>query len=273
MTPLPAITRQPADALAMLHWREYAIEACLLGLFMVSACSVTAVLEHPASPVVRAVPDPLLRRVLIGCAMGLTAIGLIYSPWGKRSGAHMNPAVTLTFTRLGKVAPRDAIAYILAQFTGGALGVALAAIVLGARLAHPRVHWAVTVPGPGGRAAAFAAELVLTFVLMSVILHASNHVRLARWTGVFAGLLVAMYISVEAPISGMSLNPARTLASALSAREWTALWIYFTAPPVGMLLAAELYVRRRGRDAVCCAKLHHRNSQPCIFCGHRRNCA
>jgi len=114
---------------------------------------------------------------------------------------------------------------------------------------------------------------VLTFVLMTVILHASNHVRLAAWTGVFAGLLVASYISLEAPISGMSLNPARTLATAVNAQDWTALWIYCTAPPLGMLLAAELYVRRRGHATVCCAKLHHRTSQPCIFCGHRRNCA
>jgi aquaporin Z len=252
------------------HWREYAIEGSLLGLFMVSACGFTALLEHPASPAVRVIPDPFVRRVLTGCAMGATAIALIYSRWGKRSGAHMNPATTLAFTRLGKVAPRDAVGYAAAQFAGGALGVVLAGLLLGPVLAHERVRWAVTVPGPAGLPAAFAAELAITFVLMTVILHVSNHPRFAAWTGLCAGVLVATFITFEAPLSGMSLNPARTLASALSAHEWTGLWLYFTAPPLGMLLAAEVYLRTRGSAAVFCAKLHHQNSEPCIFCEYRR---
>lgn len=251
------------------HWREYVIEAGLLGLFMVSACGFTTLLEHPGSPGYRALSDPLVRRALIGCAMGATAIGLIYSPWGRRSGAHMNPAVTLTFARLGKVAPHDAVGYTVAQFLGGALGVGLSTIVFGPLLADQRVRWAVTVPGSAGPLAAFAAELFITFVLMTVVLRVSNHARFGAWTGLCAGLLVALYITVEAPISGMSMNPARTLASALAAHEWTALWIYFIAPPLGMLLAAEAYLRTRGPGAVFCAKLHHQNQQPCIFCEYR----
>ena len=90
------------------HWREYLIEAAGLGLFMVSAAAMTTLLEHPASPVRLALPDPILRRILMGLAMGLTAASLIYSPWGRRSGAHFNPAVTLTVLRLGKVSRRDA---------------------------------------------------------------------------------------------------------------------------------------------------------------------
>lgn len=255
----------------LAHWREYVIEAGLLGAFMVSACAFTTLIEHPASPVFHAVPDPFLRRLLTGCAMGATAIALIYSRWGKRSGAHMNPAVTLTFTRLGKVAPRDAIAYTAAQFLGGALGVVLSAWILGPLLAQERVRWAVTVPGSAGRAAAFGGELVIAFILMTVILRVSNHPRFAAWTGLCAGFLVAAYITLEAPLSGMSMNPARTLASALGAHEWTALWLYFTAPPLGMLLAAEVYLRTQGRGAVFCAKLHHQNAEPCIFCEYRRS--
>jgi hypothetical protein len=72
--------------------------------------------------------------------------------------------------------------------------------------------------------------VAITFILMTVILHVSNNVRLHKFTGICAGALVAAYITIEAPISGMSMNPARTLASALPAQHWTALWIYFTAP-------------------------------------------
>ena len=90
-----------------------------------------------------------------------------------------------------------------------------------------------------------------------------------RFTGVIAGALVATFITLEAPLSGMSMNPARTFGSALPGRVWDALWIYFTAPPLGMLLASELYVRTRGAGAVICAKFHHHNNKRCIFnCGY-----
>jgi aquaporin Z len=85
----------------------------------------------------------------------------------------------------------------------------------------------------------------------------------------FAGALVATYIAFEAPISGMSMNPARTLASALGAHNWTALWVYFTAPPLGMLAAAEVYLRILGRHRIFCAKLHHDNQKPCLFCEYQ----
>jgi aquaporin Z len=253
---------------ARSHWPEYGMEAALLGLFMISACGFTVLLEHPSSPVYQALPSAFVRRWLIGLAMGGTAIALIYSPWGQQSGAHFNPATTLAFFRLGKVAPRDAAAYVLAQFVGGAVGVMVIAAALGPLLGHERVHYAATLPGAYGVGVAWAAEFVITFILMSVILRVSNS-RLARYTGLFAGALVATYITLEGPISGMSMNPARTLASALGAHDWTALWVYFTAPPLGMLAAAEAYVRLRGRSAVFCAKLHHDNSRRCIFCEYR----
>jgi aquaporin Z len=117
---------------------------------------------------------------------------------------------------------------------------------------------------------AFLAEILISFGLMAVVLTVSNTVNLARFTGVFAGVLVAIYISLEAPLSGMSMNPARTFASALPAQLWTALWLYVTAPPLGMLLAAECYLRLRGAHSVICAKLHHQNNKRCIFrCGYK----
>jgi aquaporin Z len=121
------------------HWQEYAIEAALLGMFMLSACLFTVLLFHPASPVPGLVPDRFLRRVLMGLAMGGTAVGLVYSGWGKQSGAHFNPAVTLTFARLGRVAPRDAAAYVVAQFVGAVLGVLAAMMLAGPLVADASV--------------------------------------------------------------------------------------------------------------------------------------
>jgi aquaporin Z len=247
------------------HWPEYVIEAAGLGLFMISACLCGTLLGHPDSPVAKALPDPLARRVLMGAAMGLTALGLIYSPWGQRSGAHFNPATTLTFWRLGKVVTADASLYAIGQSIGAVGGVLIAAVVVRGRLAHPSVNYVVTQPGPAGVAAAFVAECAITFVLMTVVLHVSNTSRLARFTGVCAAILVGTYIVIEAPISGMSMNPARSLASAIPAGSWTALWVYFTAPPLGMLAAAQAYVALCGRAKVFCAKLHHDNEQRCIF--------
>jgi aquaporin Z len=246
------------------HWPEYLMEAAELGIFMVSAAVFTILLYHPASPVLKILPAEFPRRVLVGIAMGLTAIGIIYSPWGKQSGAHMNPAVTLTFYRLGKVAPWDAAFYILSQCLGGFAGVALAAVVAGHWLADPSVNYVATVPGPAGIGYALLGEAVISFTLMSVVLTVSNLPRLSRVTGWFAGACVAAFIIVESPLSGMSMNPARTFASAVLPGLWTSFWIYLLAPPAAMLLASTVHARLKQR--VACAKLHHQNRARCIFC-------
>jgi aquaporin Z len=113
---------------------------------------------------------------------------------------------------------------------------------------------------------AFAAEAGIAFVLMTVILIVSNRPKLNSLTGLCAGALVALYITFEDPLSGMSMNPARTFGSALVGQIWDSIWIYFTAPPLAMLLAAEVYLRVAGARRVLCAKLHHQNSMRCIFC-------
>lgn len=250
-----------------LHWPEYLMEAGLLGAFMIAACVFGAFYEFPQSPVRHAITSGFLRRILMGLSMGLTAIAIIYSPWGKQSGAHINPSVTFTFFRLGKIKAWDAIFYVVSQFIGAALGVVLVARFLGKELADPAVRYVVTVPGEHGVWVALIAEFIIALGMMSTVLYFSNHHRLDRYTGLFAGVLVAIYISLEAPFSGMSMNPARTFGSGFSAEIWSGLWIYLTAPPLGMLTAADLYLWRKGRLAVKCCKLHHDNDKRCIFCG------
>lgn len=250
------------------HWPEYVIEAAALGLFMISAGSFGILIFHPDSPVYAMIGSPIVRRAVMGIAMGLTAIAIIYSPPGRRSGAHMNPAVTITFARLGKIAPWDAVFYVVSQFAGGLAGLFLVWIAQRDRLTSSSVNFVVTVPGKWGVATAFAAELTISFLLMTMVLNVSNCSRLADLTGVFAGIAVALFIFVEEPFSGMSMNPARTFASDALGGIWSAWWVYFTAPVLGMILASVIYrvgpVRR-----VICAKLHHDERQRCIFrCGY-----
>lgn len=253
------------------RWPEYLIEAWALGTFMVSAALFTALLEYPGSPVHQFIPNGAARRALIGLAMGLTAIALIYSPWGQRSGAHMNPATTLTFLRLGKVMPWDAVFYIAAQFVGGVSGVLFAKLLLGSIIAHPSVSYVTTVPGPAGVGVAFIAEGAIACGMMLMVLFVTNTPKLACFTGLFAGALVFLYITFEAPLSGMSINPARTVASALPSGIWTCGWIYFTAPMLGMLLAAQVYGAITNSKPRSCPKLHHGTTQRCIFCGQPKS--
>jgi aquaporin Z len=163
------------------------------------------------------------------------------SPWGKQSGGHFNPAITLAFYRLGKVDPWDVLFYAAGHFLGAIVGVALAVLVLRGASGDGAVRYVLTVPGVYGYTAAFIAELTLSFILMTVLLFVSNHDNLARYTPYVAGALIATYITFEAPLSGMSTNPARTFGSAFYARCWRGIWIYFTAPPLGMLGAAEFF--------------------------------
>ncbi|HKO90237.1 MAG TPA: aquaporin, partial [Polyangiaceae bacterium] len=135
------------------HWSEYLLEAAELGTFMLSACLAVAVVEYHGSPLHPLLPQPWLRRSVIGLAMGATAVALIYSSWGKRSGAHMNPALTLTFLRLGKIGGRDAALYMLAQFAGGTLGVLLGTLLLGNVIADRDVNFVLTLPGSVGTGA------------------------------------------------------------------------------------------------------------------------
>ncbi len=230
------------------NWRLYLIEAWALGMFMLSASLVVIAVEHPAFAVHEAIPSPLLRRAIIGICMGLTAISLIYSRWGKLSGAHMNPAVTLAQWQLNRISTLDAAFYILAQFTGGSLAVAAVSALMPDLMAHPTVNFVATVPGSTGIWVALILEFCISFGMLTLVLTLSNYPKLAPFTGYFVGALVALYITVEAPFSGMSMNPARTVSSALSAHGMATVWIYFVGPIAGMALAGWLYRMRYRRQ-------------------------
>ena len=140
-----------------------------LGLYLCVACLVATLLQHPASIVRQFVSSSLVRRALMGLAMGATAIAMVMSPWGKRSGGHLNPAITFTFYRLTKLQGWDAWFYDVAQFSGAVIGVAVAKYVLRGALGNDAVRYAVTVPGVYGTTVAFVAEFAISFFLMITI--------------------------------------------------------------------------------------------------------
>jgi aquaporin Z len=264
---------KPLFSVLKRNWHLYVYEAIELALFMISACAFTLVLFDPSSPAFRLFPSAFVRRILMAIAMGLTALLIIHSPMGKRSGAHFNPVITLTYLRLGKIGLCDAVFYVVFQFIGGILGVAAAASVFGSSLSKPAIDYAITVPGQYGIVAAFFAELFMAIVLMAVVLLLSNTERFAIYVSYSVGILIAFYTFFFAPISGFSINPARTTGSALFAGVWTAGWLYFVAPLLGMFSAAELYRRLSVNAHVLCAKLHPDPAFPCPFLcsfpGHR----
>jgi aquaporin Z len=247
------------------HWPEYLMEAGEVGSYLLLTCFFAAVLQHPASQVRHLIGSDIVRRVLMGLGVGATVIAIVMTPWGKQSGGHFNPAITIAFYRLGKVALPDTLFYVLAQFSGAIGGVCIARYLLLAATGHQVVRYAVTAPGARGSSVAFLGELTISFVLMTTILVASNREALARYTPYLVGFLYALFILFEAPLSGMSMNPARSFAPALHASYWHALWLYFTAPTLGMLVAAEVFLRSRGGVRPFCAKLHHANNKRCIF--------
>jgi aquaporin Z len=245
----------------MLGTREYLAEylgtALLLLIGLSAVCADFAV----RSPVVSALPDESMRRLLTAVIFAGVLTAIVYSPLGRRSGAHLNPAVTLAFWLLGKITARSAMFYVAAQIAGGLTGAALVLALWGEWATN--VHVGATVPKAGGPFVALVAETAMVFLLVGVILTFVDRPRLMALTGVAAGTLVAVFVFVEAPVSGASLNPARTLGPAVVGGTFTDLWVYLVGPPLGALLVALLY--RHRRSTVACGKLFHTDTVDCRF--------
>ena len=220
----------------------YLLEAGGLAVFVTVASVATVLLEHPGSPVHAAMGSRALRHGVLGVVMGLVVV-VLTAVAGPRSGAHINPAVTWAFWHHGKIGVWDAVGYTAAQCAGAVGGARAMRAALGSSFSHPAVDFVVTKPGPGGAGVAFAAEFAISFVFMLALLAAIECRRLEHAVGWIAGALLAVYIAVETPLSGMSLNPARSLGAAVAAPDSPALWLYVVAPTLAMLAAVEVYVR------------------------------
>ncbi len=248
-----------------LHWKIYLMEAAELAALMLCICLSGAFLYSAKSPLQHLSLSMNQKSLFMGLAVAAATFLIIRSPFGRRSGAHLNPSITLAYFWLGRIHRWDAFAYVIAQFTGGLIGVFLAYQMLGHHLSAAPLRYAVTLPGKYGSAPAFLAEFLLSAVLMGVVLFATNHYRLAPLSPFFVALVTVFYYVLCSSISGFSVNPARTFSSAFFARIWQGIWIYFAAPALGMIAAAAIYVRRMGPASVYCAKVFHDLRTPCPF--------
>ena len=247
------------------------MEGAEIGSLMLCICAAGVLLYSRASPVHSLGLSREASAALMGTAVAFATYFIIRSPFGRRSGAHLNPAVTLSFLWLGRIPRWDATGYMASQFIGGVAGVLVARLMFGTRLSETAVQYLVTEPGVYGERIAFLAELLLSGLLMAIVLFATNHRFLARFSPLFVALLTIIYYVACPSISGFSVNPARSFASALFAWIWQGIWIYFAAPCLGMLLAAGIYVGVMGRERVYCAKVFHDLRSVCPFpCGFDR---
>ena len=208
-----------------------------------------------SSPVARTCPSTSARLLLTGVLFAGTGSLVALSPLGRRSGAHLNPAVTLAFWTQRKVHPHDLAGYVIAQIAGAVTAVACLRVVWGTRRAP--CTWARRSPATASaRSTPPGSRRLMTASLILMIFFFTSHARTARWTPLGNWLLVATLVWQGAPYTGTSLNPARSLGPALVAPELANLWVYLAGPCAGALLAAAVFAAFRDTHTLT-AKLFH----------------
>lgn len=222
------------------HFPEYLAE------FVGTACMVFFGLSFvvfdfaPGLPMSRWLPDHSLRLLITGLCFSGTGALVVISPLGRLSGGHINPSVSLAFWLHGKMRLTDFCAYVIAQILGGLLGALALAFVWGSYAAS--VKNGMTLPGAGWTpCGAFFMETGITALLVFLIFFFVSSQRLMRWTPLMTWILVAVMVWLEAPMTGTSLNPARSFGPAFVSQLWQDQWIYLVAPPLGGVVGLLLF--------------------------------
>lgn len=237
-----------------LHAAEWAAEAAGTAILVLGGLSAVCLDFGPHSWVVAHIPSASLRLLITGLLFAGTGSLVAVSPFGRLSGAHLNPVVTLAFRITGRVHDHDLIGYVAAQALGAIAGTVLVRVVWGE--VATAIGVGVTRPAASTSAVtALAIEALMTGILVATILGFLSHRRLAAWTPVAVWIVVALLVWRGAPYTGASLNPARSLGPALVAWKLGDLWIYFVGPALGALAVALVAAWLRVRPLT--AKLCH----------------
>jgi aquaporin Z len=236
-----------------LPWQPLAAELAGTALLVLVGLSLVIVMFGAGSPLPQWIPNDALRRLVTGFLFGTTGALIALSPLGKESGAHINPIVTLGFWLMGKLGTRVAVGYVAAQLAGACVGC-LPLLAWGAM--GRSVAFGATLPGAGyPLGVVLLGEVITTFAMVGLLSTFLGFRVIRPWTPALFPCLYAIMVWLEAPISGTSTNPARSLGPALISGQWHGWWIYWLGPLIGSALAVLACSQLAKRIEV--AKLYH----------------
>jgi aquaporin Z len=226
-------------------------------LLLLVGLSIVIFMFGSGSPMADLIPVIKIRQIITGFLFGSIGASIALSPIGKVSGAHINPAVTMVFWLFRKIEGRLAITYILAQLTGAIVGC-LPLLIWGQM--GRSIDFGVTIPGEGYlMQTVLLGEVITTFTMVSLLVIFIGFRQIRQFTPYMFPLLYAIMVPLEADISGISTNPARSLGPAVISGEWAGWWIYLIGPMAGALLASlacSLLAKK-----ITIAKLYHFDSE------------
>ena len=218
--------------------------------------SLVILMFGEGSPIPGVLPSEGWRRLITGFLFGTTGALIALSPVGKRSGAHINPIVTLAFRLMGKLDLRTSLGYVVAQLAGAILG-SVPLLAWGAM--GRSVSFGATFPGEGySVGAVLLGEVITTFAMVTLLCVFLGFRRIRPFTPAIFPILYAVMVYAESPISGTSTNPARSLGPAVISGQWEGWWIYWVGPVIGSVAACVACSALAKRITV--AKLYHFDS-------------
>lgn len=250
----------PATAQRGWHWPEWLCEFAGTALLLLGGLSAVCLDFGSNSPVAKVLPGHSARLLLTGLLFAGSSSLVAVSPLGRRSGAHLNPCVTLAFWRRGHVHPHDLAGYAVSQVAGAFAGTALVKWWWGAQARS--VSLGITQPRPGLRAVdAAGIEAFMTALMVFAILAMVSAARTAPFTPLVLWIVVAVLVWQGAPLTGTALNPPRSLAPAVLTMNFHNLWVYFVGPIAGSAAAVEVFNLVPGVETLT-AKLFHDHRYP-----------
>jgi aquaporin Z len=239
-----------------IPWTLFASEFIGTALLVLIGLSFVILDFGKDSFVLKLIPDSGLRRAITGFLFGSIGALIAVSWIGKESGAHINPAVTLAFWFQKKITYSHAIGYIFAQLIGGIIGAL--PLLLWGKLGNS-VYYGATYPGNEYTAwTALIGEFGTTFTMVLLLFIFIGSKKLRNFTPLIFPLLYLFMVFAEAPVSGTSTNPARTLGPSVISGNWAAWWIYWIGPAAGAIAAAAIYNFKWFKEfEIEAAKLYH----------------
>lgn len=239
-----------------IPWQLFVSELIGTAVLLLVGLSVVIFMFGTGTPMAGLIPSEGLRRLITGFLFGTTGAFIAMSPVGKVSGAHINPVVTLGFRLMGKLDSKAAIGYIAAQLIGAVVGSS--PLLLWGAMGRS-VAFGAALPGKGySMQTVLLGEVVTTFIMILLLAVFLGFRFLRPFTPAIFPFLYAVMVYAEAPISGTSTNPARSLGPAIVSGQWDGWWIYWVGPLIGAFaatLACSFLAKR-----ITVAKLYHFDS-------------